>query len=121
MERLTAPNLAITKIYRKTNDENYLIQEGNYYVRSILYYVESYLMNYVNDVVEDYYVAFEDKELRKKLASIKCPEMQFNRPTIRELFQALFDVADLVFTLEIDTSSKNRYLITGLDGDPASK
>lgn len=90
LETILLPNLKITKIW------------GN--SRSIGYYLRQYLKEYgrkirveneQGDIVFTDLWTF-DSELLNKYDNIECPEMQWNQPTLREVFNDLMMVADCI-------------------------
>lgn len=107
-ERITLPNIAITKVFKPTENENYLIREGDYYVRSVGYYIRQY----INEYYEDDDILIFDSDMVKADSTI-CPEMAFNRPTLREVLQALFEVIDEIFTLSYEHTQR-KYAVYGI-------
>lgn len=114
-ERITLPNIAITKVYKSTENENYLIREGDYYVRSVGYYIRQY----INEYYEDDDILIFNSDMVKADATI-CPEMTFNRPTLREVIQALFEVIDEIFTLSYQISQR-KYAVYGISPNQKNK
>lgn len=110
-ERITLPNLSIKKVYKKNQDEEYLIKEGNYYVRSLLYYVNQYMNEYFT--LGDWLVS---GAISSKLAKTICPEMSFDRPNLREVLNALFRTIDQIFYIEVVRNNDlDMYMIKGLN------
>lgn len=107
-ERITLPNIAITKVYKPNENEDYLIREGDYYVRSVGYYIRQY----INEYYEDDDILIFNSDMTKADSTI-CPEMSFNRPTLREVIQALFEVIDEIFTLSYERSQK-KFAVYGI-------
>lgn len=77
LENIILPNIAITP-----NSEN----------RSIYYYLEQYLREYGTNV---YWNLSQDGELAR-FDNIPCPEMQWNTPTLREVFDDLMMIGDCI-------------------------
>lgn len=112
LERITLPNIAITKVFFETEKEQYLVQQGNYYCRSVGYYIRQYINEYYP--YDDLQSGVGDKDIFIKADTIICPEMQFNRPTLKEVIQALYDVLDLTLVVEYD-DYYGKYIYTYLD------
>ena len=110
-ERITLPNLSIKKVYKTTNDEEWLIQEGDYYVRSVAYYLYQYMNEYFN-LGEWFLYA----DIKLKAMETPCPEMSFDRPTLKEVLNALLQTIDYVFYLDaIKDGTIETYYVQGLN------
>ena len=110
-ERITLPNLSIKKVYKSSNDEDWLVKENGYYSRSVAYYIYQYMNEYF-DLGE--WMLSAELEL---LAMDKiCPEMSFDRPNLKEVMNALLQSLDLIFYIDmVKSGNKYVYIIKGLN------
>jgi len=110
-ERITLPNLTIKRVYKTSNDEDWLVKENGYYSRSVAYYIYQYMNEYF-DLGE--WMLSAELEL---LAMDKiCPEMSFDRPNLKEVMNALLQTLDLIFYIDmIKSGDKYVYIIKGLN------
>ena len=110
-ERITLPNLSIKKVYKSSNDEDWLVKENGYYSRSVAYYIYQYMNEYF-DLGE--WMLSAELEL---LAMDKiCPEMSFDRPNLKEVMNALLQSLDLIFYIDmVKSGDKYVYIIKGLN------
>lgn len=107
LENTILPNLAITPL-----NEN---------PRSIYYYIVQYLKEYAPDIYDycynetDWFV----EHIYPKFYPIKCPEIQWNAPTLREVLNDLMMVADCIAILVFDgTGYKIDYMDLTVRGLP---
>ena len=109
-ERITLPNLSIKKVYKTKNDEEWLIKEGDYYVRSVAYYIYQYMNEYFNLGLWAI-----DETIESKAKEMVCPEMSFDRPTLKEVLNTLLQTIDYVFYLDAVRSISDVYFVSGLN------
>ena len=111
MERITLPNLSIKKVYKTENDEEWLIKEGDYYVRSVAYYIYQYMREYFN--LGDWLL---NADIELLAMDTICPEMSFDRPNLKEVMNALLQTMDYIFYLDgVRTGNNDIYFIRGLN------
>ena len=111
MERITLPNLSIKKVYKTENDEDWLIKEGDYYVRSVAYYIHQYMREYFN--LGDWML---NADIELLAMDTICPEMSFDRPNLKEVMNALLQTMDYIFYLDgVRSGNNDIYFIRGLN------
>lgn len=92
-ENIPMPCRAITNIGQNRTVE-FFIKQG------LDYYEKDYSWNGLTKIFENYDLSVQSTEMPIELTTMICPEMQFNKPTLRQYLDSLYQLAGCISVLK---------------------